>query len=575
MARSHPVNLNSVNRTRPEILSLSSPYRAPARDGEALILPSLGSAADLVRENRKRQTGWRLSFCDLDFEALRKTARHDLIRDAIRYTTNYRPIDRPDSIDASATIIMAGHQPTLFHPGVWFKNFAIDAIAKRLSASSIRTGDCSPAVAINLVIDNDVATSSSIRVPTIDPATGQITRSIVAYDAAAGGVPYEQNRIRDRSTFDHFAGHVRSTLAPLVGHPLIDRLWPYAVKATGRCENVSCALAQARHALEGEIGLQTLELPLSVVCRSEPFAAFAVSIIRDATKFQLIYNTAANEYRKTNRIRSTAHPVPNLGTDGDWTEVPFWIYSDNAPQRRGAWSRVVGNRLHISDRGEHSIQLSLPITSDSPAELLSQCGAKFKLRPRALATTMYARLFLSDLFIHGIGGAKYDELGDEITRRYLGIEPPELMVVSATALLPVDDKTLTTTPDADAAYLPNTVAATRIEIRRTHFAPETFADRFSLSPELCQAKKDLIANPPLPAEKKQWHEQIAAINTALSSELAPYRQSLQARLPEVRQSEVIAGLLGSREHSFCLFPLERLTSTFNRLLDGNHHGATR
>jgi hypothetical protein len=476
-------------------LSLSTPYRAPARDGEALILPSLGSAADLVRENRKRQTGWRLSFCDRDFESLRKSARRDLVRDAIRYTTNYRPIDRPDAIDASATIIMAGHQPTLFHPGVWFKNFAIDGIAKRLSAAANRTGDSRPAVAINLVIDNDVATSSSIRVPTIDPTTGQITRSIVAYDSAAGGVPYEQNRIRDRSTFDHFADNVRSTLAPLVDRPLIDRLWPYAVKAAGRCENVSCALAQARHALEGEIGLQTLELPLSVVCRSEPFAAFAVSIIHDAARFQSIYNSAANEYRKANRIRSTAHPVPNLGIDGEWTEVPFWIYSDNAPQRRGAWSRVVGDKLHISDRGEHSIELSLPITSDSPAELLSQCGAKFKLRPRALATTMYARLFLSDLFIHGIGGAKYDELGDEITRRYFGIQPPELMVVSATALLPVDAKALTPTPDADVAYLPDTVAATRIEIRRTHFAPETFADRFGLSARVVPSEKGLDRQP--------------------------------------------------------------------------------
>jgi hypothetical protein len=547
-------------------LSLSTPYRAPARDGEALILPSLDSAADLVRENRKRQTGWRLSFCDRDFESLRVSARQDLVRDAIRYTTNYRPIDRPDAIDASATIIMAGHQPTLFHPGVWFKNFAIDGIAKRLSASANRDGVCGPAVAINLVIDNDVATSSSIRVPTIDPTTGQIARSIVAYDSAAGGVPYEQNRIRDRSTFDHFADHVRSTVVPLVDRPLIDRLWPYAVKAAGRCENVSCALAQARHALEGDIGLQTLELPLSVVCRSEPFAAFAVSIVRDAARFQSIYNSAANEYRKANHIRSTAHPVPNLGVDGEWTEVPFWIYSDDVPQRRGVWSCIVGDKLHISDRGEHSIQLSLPITSDSPAELLSQCGAKFKLRPRALATTMYARLFLSDLFIHGIGGAKYDELGDQITRRYFGIQPPELMVVSATALLPVDPQSLATAPDSDAACLPKTVAATRIEIRRTYFTPETFADRFSLSAELCQAKKDLIANPPKPAEKKEWHDQIAAINAALSDQLASHRQSLQDRLPDVRQSEVIAGLLGSREHSFCLFPLERLTTTFNRLL---------
>lgn len=570
MARFHPAHQNSDNRTRPATLSLSTFYRAPSRDGEALILPSLASAANLVLVNRKRQSAWRFSFCERDLASWRTLARQDLVRDALRYTSVYRTVDRSDDIDASSTIIMAGHQPTLFHPGVWFKNFAIDAIAKRLSSSARGAAASERAVAINLVIDNDVAASSSIRVPTRDPETGKISRGTVVYDSAAGGVPFEQNRIRDLKTFEQFAQQVQSTIAPLVDRPLIDRLWPYAVKAAGRCENVSCALAQARHALEGEIGLQTLELPLSVVCRGEAFAAFALAIIRDAARFQSVYNAAAIEYRHANQIRSTAHPVPNLVLDGQWIEVPFWIYSDHCPQRRGAWSRVVGKTLEISDRGEHSIQISLPITADSPTELASQCGAKFKLRPRALATTMYARLFLSDLFIHGIGGAKYDELGDVITGRYFGIDPPELMVVSATALLPMDHPpmgdNMGSSVNSDASQLPSTETATRTEIRRTRFAPETFADRFQLSPQLCQAKKDLIANPPLAADKKQWHDRMTAINAELSNELAAYRQFLQDRIPEVRQSEAIASLLGSREHSFCLFPLDRLTRTFNRLL---------
>lgn len=569
--RQHHARQNSVNRTRPATLSLSKLYRAPSRDGEALILPSIGSAADLVLENRKRQSTWRISICGQEMQHWREAARRDLIRDAIRYTSVYRSIDRVADISASSTIVMAGHQPTLFHPGVWFKNFAIDAVAKRLSHVAGLSSAAERAVAINLVIDNDVASSSSIRVPVLDPTTGKLGRGTVVYDSAAGGVPFEQNRIRDLATFEQFASHVRSSIAPLVQRPLIDRLWPHAVRAAGRCENVSCALAQARHALEGEIGLQTLELPLSVVCRGEPFAAFALSILGDAARFQSIYNAAATEYRRANHIRSTAHPVPNLGVDGDWVEVPFWIYSDQSPQRRGAWSRVVGTTLEISDRAEHSISISLPITSETPNELASKCGARFKLRPRALATTMYARLFLSDLFIHGIGGAKYDELGDEITRRYFNIEPPELMVVSATTLLPIgqvppapDDRSF---PTADASQFPLTVNETRAEIRRTLFAPETFAGRFDLPLQLCQAKQDLIANPPSAPDKKQWHDRMTAINTELSNELAGYRQFLQDRLPEVRQAEAIGSLLRSREHSFCLFPLDHLVDTFDRLLN--------
>jgi hypothetical protein len=48
---------------------------------------------------------------------------------------------------------------------------------------------------------------------------------------------------------------------------------------------------------------------------------------------------------------------------------------------------------------------------------------------------MFSRYFLGDLFIHGIGGAKYDELGDEISRRYFGIDAPGFLSLSLTLRL--------------------------------------------------------------------------------------------------------------------------------------------
>ncbi len=47
-------------------------------------------------------------------------------------------------------------------------------------------------------------------------------------------------------------------------------------------------------------------------------------------------------------------------------------------------------------------------------------------------TTLFARLVLSDLFIHGIGGAKYDQLTDELIRGFFGLTPPDYLVISAT-----------------------------------------------------------------------------------------------------------------------------------------------
>src|SRR5262249_57616239 len=59
-----------------------------------------------------------------------------------------------------------------------------------------------------------------------------------------------------------------------------------------------------------------------------------------------------------------------------------------------------------------------------------------KIRSRALTTTLFARLFLAEAFIHGIGGAKYDELTDELLARFYPLDPPCFFVVSATLLLP-------------------------------------------------------------------------------------------------------------------------------------------
>ena len=59
-----------------------------------------------------------------------------------------------------------------------------------------------------------------------------------------------------------------------------------------------------------------------------------------------------------------------------------------------------------------------------------------KIRGRALVTTLFARMFLADLFIHGIGGAKYDQLTDQMIGRFLGCDAPEFMILTATMRLP-------------------------------------------------------------------------------------------------------------------------------------------
>ena len=88
------------------------------------------------------------------------------------------------------------------------------------------------------------------------------------------------------------------------------------------------------------------------------------------------------------------------------------------------------------------------------------------IRSRALITTLWARLVLGDLFLHGIGGAKYDQVTDALICGFFGLRPPGFMVLSATLHLPIQR------PTADVER-PKDIAA---ELRRLVYHPERYID---------------------------------------------------------------------------------------------------
>ncbi|MFG0288137.1 MAG: hypothetical protein ACF8CQ_08185 [Rhodopirellula sp. JB044] len=554
-------------------------YRARGENKTALIVPPLSDAELLLKNNLSSSTLPRPSAAqdsssngsNGDFwDSLSKHARSQLLSDSRRYTSAYRDLpptspspapkssrtsdDEMESTDVDAAcipIVMAGHQPTLFHPGVWFKNYALDRIARDTGAH-----------AINLVIDNDVAASRSIRVPVRD-ASGRVRYQTVSYDVGGAGIPFEQAKIRDLRQFDRFDAEVRQTIAPLVSDPSINRVWPHARAAIRRCEIAGCALAQARHALEGELGWETLEIPLGVAVRGWPFARFVMEIADQAEGFRQVYNDAADHYRAWHGIRSNAHPVPNLARDGDWFELPLWVYGNDNPVRRPVWARRIGNRLELSEREASNsaaalVRLPADNRDEAAAVLADAASPEFKLRPRALVTTMFARLVLSDLFIHGIGGGKYDQLADRIICQFFQRRPPAFEVVSATVRLPGQDRD---------PSLPQHAEKLHRQIRDTRYHGEhMLLERDGESSPLVQRKKALLDSMPPKGQRGDWHHEMDSLNTAIAAELENERQKLQASLQRLRLKQTEEQILASRELSFCLFPIEELTSAFEQML---------
>lgn len=517
-------------------------YRAPRRHGECLVAPSLGDAGQAIDKNIERFSNYPNALI-----ALRGPGRNELIRDAKRYTSAYRDVS--SGIDSTGRIVMAGHQPTLFHPGVWFKNFALDHVARQTGSTGI-----------NLVVDSDAAGASSIRVPT-RRSEGGLGYQPVLYDGHGGGVPYEQALIGDRSLFDSFDARVKDAVGGIVADPLVRQLWAYAKEAINRCGFAGCALAQARHRLEADLGLLSLEIPQSVVCRSETFAEFAMQILVDLPRFHDCYNGAADIYRHAHGIRSNAHPVPNLKQDDGWYEAPFWVYGNQSPNRKSVWVRVssAGTRMELSDRDRRHREIDLSNRSQAAEALASLASPEFKLRSRALVTTMYSRLVLSDLFLHGIGGGKYDQLGDLISGQFWGIQTPELMVISSTVLLPGHEAHPISEINQRSREL-------KRRLRDIQYQPERIATAGELPEEWLLQKQRLLANVPERGNRHDWHIEISKLNDAMSGRLSHVLEETRSAKALLENDRRQAEIWNSREHSFCIYPLAQLQAEYESML---------
>lgn len=512
------------------------PLRAPRNPGETLIAPPLAALPQLLESNRLSFDSAGADVAGYSLPALRKAAQSEVIQLAVDYTTSYRDIQFDDDSRRQAPLVLSGHQPQLFHPGVWFKNFAL-ATCWNL-----------PAVALNIIIDNDICLRPSIRVPRGSVENPQI--EVFSYDSSVTGLPFEERRVRDEQVFCSFGERVTEAIQPLVPEPLLRKLWPLARKRFKETDNLGLCVSQARHKMEEQWNLNTLELPLSKICQTPAFRVFTIHLLSHCERLRADYNGALAEYRRVNRIRSRSHPVPELIAEDGYFETPFWIWTNDQPVRRRLFARLDGTGLRVTDRNgivEEIAAASADVSS--PVERLAELEVKrgIKIRPRALTTTMFGRFVLSDMFFHGIGGAKYDQLTDEIIRRFFSCEPPAFLTITATVHLPLELPSITEEDVRTAAQ----------NVRESKYHPEKFIDNAENSNEvaaLLQEKKYWVGQSLPRGQRGSRHRAIERINGSLRRMISDRREKLIKTHDELRETLRRKSILASREFSFCLFP---------------------
>ncbi|MFQ5496087.1 MAG: hypothetical protein ACE5EX_11980, partial [Phycisphaerae bacterium] len=379
--------------------------KTPPNHGDTLVVPHAGAWLEAARQNHRS-----LDACD--------TPLLGSTLSAWRRDTRRRILGRDDRL-----VIVTGHQPEFIHPGVWAKHVAAAAAAHAAGG-----------VAVNLVVDGDAPKKTALAVPTVD--AGGLTVRAVPFAAEPVGTTYEQFE----PPTPQFAARFEQDVHEAMGPRFADSLMPVFFRTFGDPDSgrdwVDRAVA-ARRCIEAELGVVIEDRRVSTVWGGP----ILLDMLASAGRFASCYNRALAGYRRDQGIRGTQRPIPDLAVAAGRVELPVWVCHDRPPRRR---LLVADDRESIELFADDTRVARLPraalLKDDGGATLTSALG-RWHLRPRALALTLWARLLLADLFVHGIGGAKYDRISDAIIETYYGVAPPHMACVSATLHpgLPHDD----------------------------------------------------------------------------------------------------------------------------------------
>jgi hypothetical protein len=500
----------------------------PPAPGDTLIDPPFDEWADVLERNATDASDWRFDIGGERVGEFRRRARSEAIDCATGFSRRFGVEGADPPGCEESRVVMTGHQPGLWHPGIWLKVFALD-----------RCAGVTGALGVSLVVDTDGFDSVTASIPVMSPS---VARTVAELAPGTRDGCYAGSPVPAEATVDRFCAAVSKALETLPvaspGH-CFARFCGCVRAARIEAANLAEFLTIARRRYESEAHTAYLELPVTTLAATPSFSAFAGDIVSRAPEFARAYNTELGEYRAASKTRSKAQPFPDLAITDQGCELPFWILAGGT--RTTAWACPVSGGEGVSV-GEDPRNGRLPPEPIEPALLV----------PKALALTLYARMFLADLFIHGTGGGRYDRITDGVMRRFYGVEPPRFAVASASVILPLDVEA-----PGDAQ-----IAEARTRLGRISHNPDLMLDEAGIEdPGLLLEARGLAAEKALlvaaigrpDADKKALGASIRRVNEALSEILAPYAEEVRAELADLERCRAEAEILSDRTYPYCFW----------------------
>lgn len=525
-------------------------FPVPKKNKEIFINPPYKKIPNLIDLNKERFLSYDFEINGVPFSEFRKHARSETIKRAGEYSDKMLSIcsklnirDKrglfTNNYSPGNTIIQTGHAPILAHPGVLIKNSLADCLAKKVSG-----------IGVNMAVDNDVCHDNCINIPNVNgsaPTMEKFEFVSMLKDSAFEEIGYSNSM--------QLTALRKDILQVIHNHEMkntFNEFIDIAIKLSEETQSLSDLLTYARHAYLQKFDINNLEIPVSLMCRTGSFWNFFLHITGDIKNFAKIYNARLEEYRKLKKIRSKANPLPNLEEKRNITELPFWIWRENGPRKKLFASLENDRQAGLIFENEVIAVLDFRRNGNSSENIRRLKGLEnkgMKIRPKAVTNTMYSRMFFSDLFIHGVGGAKYDLITDEIIRDFFGVEPPEYATISATLHLP---------------YIPYDVCSEDAEnikhtIANMNRHPEKYISKEIMKiPEIQFAineKKDLITKETHnQTEKRQAFNRLKQINDMMKEKIKPLIMEKEKEAEEIEKKLRYNSIVKNREYPFCIYP---------------------
>ena len=541
----------------------SRQYSAPSADREVLCEPSDGDVRSLIDRTQSTLDSVDCCLCDEPLSRVRTQARQEILAEAARYTEQVRGVPVPPP--GEGPLVVTGHQPELYHPGVWLKNFAASKISGAIGG-----------LALNVIVDTDLC--DELAIPVLDQANERPKFRTVAIDEPDRQSPWEDLRIKSPAILPAAGEQIRRTMSQWDIEPIAADHWFDAPQVqTGDC--LVEHLTRLRHNRQQAWDAPLLELPMRRLCRLPSYALFVCHVLRNIDRLQAVYNEGLATYRRLNGLRSAGHPMPDLGAvtvDGrQRREAPLWVWRAGDVKRRPIWIEQLGCSFRLydvrDDDHENAECVGVIRRTDCAADAwhkllidLDQQG--IRIRPRALMTTLFLRLCVADLFIHGIGGAKYDEVTDHLFREFVGSEAPGFLTISGTLRLPIPRHTASA---ADETRLKSLLWDLRHNADRHGIgADELIARKRQLVAEQQAAEADAAAGRPRsPRENYDRFTALKAVADELAERASRQIESVATELATVRHQLAENKLLASREFSWVLYPEDLLREWLHEASD--------